>query len=334
MTELGERLLARAEASFANKLKKDSKLRQLARKARKTTSYKVANEYSARAGELCSEALKETCGDMETMAQVAGEVLPPVLDADHKVVSEVSQQVLSNIIGENGLELPALPAELDLNRVSGLITAAQAPLPESWELFAERIINFSQAVADETLRKNAARDAGLGLEPVIVRETDAPSVTPGLKTVRSKKGKVYKYPYSKYAGYEKPCEWCKQLAGTYAYKDVGDRGNDVFRRHRGCRCTTEYRFNGLRQDVWSKTVWTDEDADKSKEKIAQTMERRQQEQKAKETRMAKKRAAVDEIQKVLRYSPAGAGKFYNAYKDQIDKYGLDYVLELALQNRR
>ena len=64
------------------------------------------------------------------------------------------------------------------------------------------------------------------------------------------------------------------------------------------------------------------------------MKRLQQEQKAKEARMAKKRAAVEEIQKVLRYSPAGAGKFYNAYKDQIDKYGLDYVLELALQNRR
>ena len=48
------------------------------------------------------------------------------------------------------------------------------------------------------------------------------------------------------------CEWCEKLAGTYNYEDVRDTGNNVFRRHRHCRCTVEFITNGKRQNVHTK----------------------------------------------------------------------------------
>ncbi|MDY6064944.1 MAG: DUF4258 domain-containing protein, partial [Finegoldia sp.] len=32
------------------------------------------------------------------------------------------------------------------------------------------------------------------------------------------------------------CKWCRSLAGTYFYNEVKATGNDVWRRHRSCRC--------------------------------------------------------------------------------------------------
>ena len=52
------------------------------------------------------------------------------------------------------------------------------------------------------------------------------------------------------------CEWCEKLVGTYNYEDVRDTGNDVFRRHRHCRCTVEFITNGKRQNVHTKK-WMD-----------------------------------------------------------------------------
>ena len=44
------------------------------------------------------------------------------------------------------------------------------------------------------------------------------------------------------------CDWCREVVGEYDYPDVSD---DVYKRHRYCRCTVEYKAgNGRAQDVW------------------------------------------------------------------------------------
>ena len=67
----------------------------------------------------------------------------------------------------------------------------------------------------------------------------------------------------------KCCAWCDKLAGVYDYESVKDTGNNVFRRHRHCRCIVNYvPEKGKRQDVWSKQ-WIDSDkADKIEERKA------------------------------------------------------------------
>ena len=38
----------------------------------------------------------------------------------------------------------------------------------------------------------------------------------------------------------KCCDWCEEVAGTYDYFEVKDKGNDVWRRHLGCQCDIEF----------------------------------------------------------------------------------------------
>ena len=49
------------------------------------------------------------------------------------------------------------------------------------------------------------------------------------------------------------CKWCRALAGTYDYSSVRATGNDVWRRHRDCRCVVESDpGNGARQNAHTK----------------------------------------------------------------------------------
>ena len=49
------------------------------------------------------------------------------------------------------------------------------------------------------------------------------------------------------------CDWCSKLAGTYPYEQVRDTGNDVYRRHRFCRCNVTYDpQSGRIQNVHTK----------------------------------------------------------------------------------
>ena len=36
------------------------------------------------------------------------------------------------------------------------------------------------------------------------------------------------------------CKWCQSLEGTYRYEDVSGSGNDVWRRHKNCKCLIVY----------------------------------------------------------------------------------------------
>lgn len=83
------------------------------------------------------------------------------------------------------------------------------------------MVNFSQSVVDDTVKANADFQYKAGLKPKIIR-TEAGNC----------------------------CDWCKGLAGVYAYPDVL---KDVYRRHRFCWCTVDYHpGDGKKQDVWSK----------------------------------------------------------------------------------
>jgi len=96
-------------------------------------------------------------------------------------------------------------------------------------LLDDPIVNFSQSIVDDSIDKNAKFQSKVGLRPIIKRRT-----------------------------FGHACEWCRNLAGTYEYRDAPD---DIYRRHQRCRCTVEYDpGNGRMQDVWSKN-WIGPDKD-------------------------------------------------------------------------
>lgn len=331
MSELGEKLLASAGASFESKLRHDRKLRVLANRARDGTSYVVANEYSARAGELLGQAVKEATRQYGPItSEIAEEVLTPLLTSDHDIVSTISQAILTNVNKSNNLGLKAVSVATDVNRISGIVKNAVTGDPDAMlDEIIDEIISFSQSVADEILETNAEKASDLGLKATIVRKAESPAFPSGVKTVHAKNGKVYTYEWSRYPYYEKPCEWCKSLEGTYDYDEVKNTGNDVFRRHKGCRCTVEYHQDGYVQDVWSKTVWGEQDADRKKDLIRDKEEERKREVLRKEEAAKKKAAVCDRVIRDLRYDAKSASIWYNANKNNIERLGVDYMIEWA-----
>lgn len=89
--------------------------------------------------------------------------------------------------------------------------------------------NFTQSIVDDTVRVNAEKHHMLGLRP---------------KIIRTEVGNC--------------CKWCKVIAGVHDYESVKGTGNNVFRRHRFCRCTVEYSpGDNRRQNVHTK-AWRNE----------------------------------------------------------------------------
>lgn len=87
----------------------------------------------------------------------------------------------------------------------------------------EPVVNFTQSVEDDSVKKNAEFKYQSGFSPKIRRTAT-----------------------------DKCCKWCDRLVGTYDYAVVRNTGNDVFRRHKRCRCTVEFITNGKRQNVHTK----------------------------------------------------------------------------------
>lgn len=315
------RLSQASEASFTRRLKTDSKLKRIARKARDSTSYEVANDYAVRVGELLSESLTENVEGLAYISEeVAREVLTPALTADHELVKEVSVQIQRNMNEANGYGIEALAPDLDTNRIEGLVqkVASYDTAGDALWVFREPIINYSQAVTDETIRKNAEANARMGIEAKIVRKAESA----GTRTIRRGK-RTYTYAV--------PCKWCRSLEGTYDYSEVKGTGNDVYRRHENCRCEITYVQGKKRQDVWSKVEWTGEDASRRSELIQQKTEQKRQEAQQRAQERQTRTAAIDRIQKELHYSPRGAGILYGEWKKKglLERYTLDYLIATA-----
>lgn len=317
------RLLEASEASFARKLKSDSKLKRIARKARKSTSYVVANDYAVRVGELLSESLTENVRDLDNMSEeVAREVLMPTLTADHDLVSEVSKTVQDNMNEADGYGIETLVPVLDTNRIEGLASkiASYDTMEEALWLFNEPVINFSMNVVDEAIRINFEANSKMGIKEKLIRKTESSGT--GYRKIKYK-NKVYTYPY------KIPCDWCKKMAGEYEYRETW--GSDVYRKHEGCRCTLDLIRNGKREDVWNKVEWSEGDSATRSELIQQRTEQKRQEEERKAQQRQTRTAAIDRIQRELHYSPQGAGRLYNAWKrdGKLERYTLDYLIATA-----
>ena len=325
MSEFGTELSGRIQKRFLNLLRTDRTLNRVKNRVRDGTDYEIANEYAIRAGELLSQSINAETQTLSYMSEeVAREVLYPVLTLDHDLVNTASVQIQKNMNEANGYGIEALAPDLDTNRIEGLIAkvASYDTTGEALWVLGEPVINYSQAVTDQTIRKNAEANARMGIPAKIVRKAEAPAV---LQREIKYHNKKYYYPY------RVPCEWCKKMEGTYDYEDVKETGNDVYRRHEKCRCTITYIQGKRHVDVASKTEWTEDDASRRSELIQQRTEEKRQEAQQRAEERQTRTAAIDRIQKELHYSPQGAGRLYNAWKrdGKLDRYTLDYLIATA-----
>lgn len=316
MTELGNTLYTKASQIFDGLVASDRKLKRIRARLRDGTSYFDANDYAVRLGELLSKAINDSTDGLSLLStEVAQELLEPLLTADHDLIALAIEQIQTNMNTANGIGLAPMIPEVNTNRIDGLIKkVASGDLEQTRWVLGEPIINYSMSVVDEGIQKNAEATSKLGLKAYIIREAEST----GVKSVK-RGNKSYRYIV--------PCRWCTDLAGKYDYEDVKDKGNDVYRKHEGCRCHITYVQGTRREDTWTHATWTEKDA-KKRDQIIQAKADELAAKRSKAEAQRKARAeTVSEIASKLGYSERGASIWLNANKQYIERNGLDYMID-------
>lgn len=191
-------------------------------------SYLDANQYAIEIGEILSKALgasltNETLPDSKMYYNIAQRVLTDVLGRNHELVSDYTEQVQKNLNSEAKIGLAVQVPELNRDRIAGIVNRFSSEdnfEDVSW-LLGEPIVNFTQSIVDDTIRKNAEFHAKTGLVPTISRHSTG-----------------------------RCCKWCDSLVGNYIY---GEEPNNFYRRHQHCTCVIDFHpKNGKRQHSWTK----------------------------------------------------------------------------------
>lgn len=227
--DIAPELLEKLLYKFKEKTKKHERLRALDEMLKsKTATYKEANEYSIIVGELLAEVFKENLSseslpDKKMYFNIAERILNGTMEENYNLVSNYSTEVQEALNSTAGMGLKAVKPPLNQDRVDGIVvrvSSAEDFDDIKW-ILDEPIIIFSQSIVDECIKLNVEFHNDMGLSPKIIRREAGGC-----------------------------CDWCRELVGEYEYPDVPD---DIYRRHRYCRCTVDYYpGDGRRQNVHSK----------------------------------------------------------------------------------
>lgn len=195
----------------------------------KKATYRTANDFAIEVGGILSKALgvsisadKLPYGKM--YYNIAQRLLTDVLGRNYELVSGYASDVQKNLNSEAKIGLTAQVPELNQDRIDGLVNrlASEESFDDVKWLLDDPIVNFSQSIVDDSIRKNVEFHHKVGLSPKIVRRV---------------------------VGH--PCKWCKSLEGSYNYPEVP---KNIYRRHGNCRCTVDYHpGNGKKQNVHTKS---------------------------------------------------------------------------------
>ena len=196
----------------------------------KKATYKTANEFAIEIGDILSKALGTSLSadklpDGKMYYNIAQRLLTDVLGRNHELVSGYTSDVQKDLNQEAKIGLKVQVPELNLDRIAGIVNRFSSE--ENFEdvswLLGEPIVNFTQSIIDDSIRKNAEFHHQSGLQPEIVRKS-----------------------------YFHCCEWCQEVQGNYKYPRVP---KDVYRRHQHCRCIVDYDpKSGKIQNVWTKKI--------------------------------------------------------------------------------
>lgn len=235
--DIAPELLEKVQSEYRKLRESDKELAQIRRRMEKgSADGKDLDAYAVREGELLAEALhRNVSGNVlpngKMYFNIADRVLPPVLRDNYDNVSYMSQKIIQGMNEKAGLHINAQGPVLNDDRVNGLVNlAATADQYEDIRKSLEAdVVNFSQSIGTDTVRRNADFQYQSGLSPKIHRTAESGC-----------------------------CKWCSGLSGTYDYASVKGAGNDVWQRHRDCRCVVEFDpGNGKRQNAHTKMWRTD-----------------------------------------------------------------------------
>lgn len=243
MEDIAPKLLERIKSDFEKEFSSDTSVAEIYKKINEgTATYLDANEFSIRAGEILAgvfgrDLSSDILPDGRMYYNIAKIVVEDPLKNNYGIITDVTEDI-QNILNKNaGIGIKAIKPEINEDRINGIIdiVSGKEYYDDISYMLDEPVVNFCQSIVDASVRANADFQYKSGLSPKIRRTAEG-----------------------------RCCAWCSKLAGTYDYEKVSGSGNDVFRRHKNCRCTVEYYpgKGGKFQNVYSKNWKTKEERDK------------------------------------------------------------------------
>lgn len=202
------------KAPFLEAIERDKRCKALKKKIDAGVgNYAAASEYAGRVGDILAQTIKEYADDGTVGALDIDALIPQSLGLDHEIVAGVCMTVQTKLNKNARLGVKPQAPEFNNSRAYGIVEELKK-LGEYEELspaFFDQLANFSQNVVDESIQANGDMLNNAGVTCYVVRIAEATC-----------------------------CDWCAMQSGKYEYNEVSDTGNDVWRRHLGCRCTIDF----------------------------------------------------------------------------------------------
>lgn len=237
--DIAPELLEKIGADFKARMNNDAEIKSLfARIKSGLATYKDAQRYAVKVSEIMSDALNmhlssDVLPDGKMYYNIANRIFNQTLgkNGTYGYISQYAKEVQAILNKNAGIGIKAVEAKINQDRIDGIIdiVSGKEKFDDIKYMTKEPIINFGQAIVDDTVKANADFQYKSGLSPKIVRISEGGC-----------------------------CEWCDKIAGVYDYDSVKDTGNNVFRRHKYCRCLVTYEAGGKRpENVHTKKKLTD-----------------------------------------------------------------------------
>lgn len=233
-----DEILERIEKSWHDAVQADGGIVALLQKIRSGNgTYNEAQQLAIKTGNILASQfqkyLPEALIDGRLYLETAERLITRPILRNSRLLQDNVKLVQESMNRKAGLGLGAVVPDVNMDQVNGIVQGAAqaAQFSDIQEVFFDQVTNCLQGLVDDSVRENADFHYKAGLNPTIRR-------TP----------------------HGRCCPWCADIAGTYDYADVRDKGNDIYRRHRNCNCTVEYNpadGSGRFQNVHSKR-WRDQ----------------------------------------------------------------------------
>ena len=216
MIDIAPELLAKLRRAFSEKFNNNKKIDKILSTIREgEPTYSEVNDLSIVVGDILAEVFGENLSadilpDGRMYYNIAKRTVEPMMINNYNIVTD-NAVIVQEILNKNaGMGIKAQVPPLNQSRIDGIIDRLDEE--EFFDnikwILDEPIKNFTQSIVDDAIEKNTEFHNGLGLKPSVTRIVQGDC-----------------------------CDWCREVAGTYHYPDIPD---DVYRRHRFCRCTVEY----------------------------------------------------------------------------------------------
>lgn len=166
-------------------------------------------------GKALAEAFQENLSSAELpngrmYYNIAQKVIVPMLENNYTMISDNAVAIQESLNQAAGIGIKGQVADFNTEKATGIVqrVADELNFDDIKWILDNPVINFSQSIVDDTIKKNAEFHSGAGLTARITRTAEA-----------------------------KACKWCRNLAGSYTYPDVPE---DIWKRHENDRCVILY----------------------------------------------------------------------------------------------